>query len=103
MLTTIELLNRVKAAHALPSDYALAKKMGISPQAISRYRSGNGFFDARVSFVVAGLLGMNPAYVIACANMERAEYQEDEKSVSFWMHYALSENMTDNSAKKNAA
>ena len=68
-----------------------------------RYRSGNGFFDARVSFVVAGLLGMNPAYVIACANMERAEYQEDEKSVSFWMHYALSENMTDNSAKKNAA
>lgn len=88
MLTTVELLNRVKAAYDLRSDYALAKKLGVSAQRVSNYIRKKTFLDDKMSFVVAELLDLNPAYVVACTNMERAERLEDKSSVSFWMRYA---------------
>ncbi len=88
MLTTVELLNRVKAAYDLESDYSLAKKLSITPQAVSKYMKKRSFLDDRVSFIVAELLDLNPAYVVACTNMERAEKKEDKNGVSFWMRYA---------------
>tara|TARA_Y100001938_G_scaffold145145_1_gene221203 strand:- start:1105 stop:1371 length:267 start_codon:yes stop_codon:yes gene_type:complete len=88
MLTTVELLNRVKAAYGLESDYSLAKKLSITPQAVSKYMKKRSFLDDRVSFIVAELLDLNPAYVVACTNMERAEKKEDKNGVSFWMRYA---------------
>lgn len=88
MLTTVELLNRVKAAYDLGSDYALAKKLGVSVQRVSNYMRKKTFLDDKMAFIVAELLDLNPAYVVACSNMERAERKEDKSSVSFWMRYA---------------
>lgn len=88
MLKTVELLNRVKAAYHLPSDYALAKKMGISKQSVSDYYNKGSTLNDKTAFIVAELLDLNPAYVVACSNMERAERKEDSVGVSFWMRYA---------------
>lgn len=88
MLTTVELLNRVKATYGLESDYSLAKKLSITPQAVSKYMSKRSFLDNRVAVMVAELLDLNPMYVVACTNMERSEKQEDSVGVSFWMRYA---------------
>jgi hypothetical protein len=96
MLTTLELLNRVKAAYSLDSDYALAKKLGISKQSVSYYYNKGSTLNDKTAFVVADLLELNPAYVVACSNMERAERQEDSVGVSFWMRYALTSSSRDN-------
>ncbi len=89
MLTTVELLNRVKAAYNLPSDYALSKKLGFSRQRISKYYTQGHLLDDQGCFAVAELLDLNPAYVVACVNMERAEKKEDSVGVSFWMRHAM--------------
>ena len=88
MLTTVELLNRVKAAYNLPSNYALAKKLCVSSQAVGDYYNKGTTLNDKTAFMVAELLDLNPAYVVACSNMERAEKKEDKNGVSFWMRYA---------------
>lgn len=88
MYTTIDLLNRVKAAYGLESDYALAKKMGVSRQRIHKYLRLGSVMDDEAAFIIASLLDLCPAQIVACMHMERAEKMEDKKKVSFWMEYA---------------
>lgn len=88
MFKTIDLLNRVKAAYSLPSDYALAKKIGISKQAVSRYMKNGAVMDDKVAFTVSELLNLNPAQVVACMHVERAQNAHDEKLVNFWVRFA---------------
>ncbi len=88
MIKTITLLDTLKAAYGLTSDYQLAKKLCIKRATVSRYRNGLSFLDDKTSFEVAELLELDPAFVVACANLERAERLDDEKAITFWKQYA---------------
>lgn len=88
MLKTIELLEQVKAAYGLPSDYALAKKLGLTRGAVSKYRCQGTTLDDKVAIEIAELLDLNPLSVVASMHAERAERQNDETLISFWSHYA---------------
>jgi transcriptional regulator with XRE-family HTH domain len=75
-MKTIEYLDAAKVRLGITSDYALAKKLGISQPAISNYRSGRSRIDDDVALTIAEILGLNPLQVIAAANAERAKTPE---------------------------
>lgn len=79
MNTTNEFLDAVKAKQGLASDYALCKFLGESTARIGNYRSKRSFLDDLMAVRVAKLLEIDPLYVIASANLERAK-KESEKS-----------------------
>lgn len=85
MNTTIEFLDAVKARHSLPSDYALAKKLDVSQQCVSRWRIGKDTIGDLAAIKVAKLLEMDQRYVVACAHAERAK-QDDERAL--WQGFA---------------
>lgn len=71
METTNELLDKVKARYGLPSDYALAAKLGMTRAGISGYRNGRSKLGDDAALRVAELLDLNPGYVLACMEAER--------------------------------
>lgn len=73
MTSTVELLDRLKLHRAIPSDYQLAKALGVTQQTISRYRVGKDSFSDSTALKVAELLDMDPAIVAATAHAERAK------------------------------
>lgn len=73
MRTTPEFLDAVKAAHNLPSDYALAIALGITRSSVSKLRNGKDCLGDETAEKVAELLGIEPAYVVACCHAERAK------------------------------
>lgn len=75
-MKTIELLEAVKVRRGIQSDYALAKALGVTQQAVSSYRSGNSIINDDVCLSVADILGLPPIGVIAQANAERAKTPE---------------------------
>lgn len=76
MKTTIEYLEQVKAARALPSDYALAKVLGISHQSIMQYRSGRSALGIETAMKVGEILGIDGHAVYAHGQIERAKKPE---------------------------
>lgn len=75
-MTTIEYLDAVKKALNITSDYALAKALGISKQAVSRYYSKGGGFDDDVARKVASYLGLNAGLVMLDMHQQRAQSPE---------------------------
>jgi hypothetical protein len=75
MLTTIELLEllQIEAAKlgANPTDYAAAKLIGASHQAVSGWRNGNRGMSDKLGLKTALTIGLPPAYVVACLTAER--------------------------------
>lgn len=87
-MSIIFLIEKLKTAYNLPSDYAAAKKLGITKQSISKIRNNDSTFDDKTSFTIAELLNMNPAQVVALMNLERAKKQNKQELISFWSNYA---------------
>jgi len=85
MQTTIELMDQAKAAAGIGSDYALAKLLGVSRAAVSQWRNGKGTMDDEAAAQVAALLQVEPGYVMACAQAERAK---SEKARGRWARVA---------------
>jgi len=77
-MDTLEYLAACKTRLGIESDYALAKALGISQQAVSSYRAGNSKINDDVALTVAEILGINPLQVIAAANAERAKTEEQK-------------------------
>jgi transcriptional regulator with XRE-family HTH domain len=75
-MKTVDYLDAVKTRHRLPSDYALAKRLGVAPANISSYRSGRRIIDDDMALAIALELAINPLQVIATANAERAKTPE---------------------------
>lgn len=80
MNTTNDFLNAVKAKTGAVSDYALAPKIGLTKQMISRYRLKKDYFSDEYCLKVAEILEIDPAIVIAAIHAERAK-NESEKRV----------------------
>lgn len=77
MRTATEYLETVKKRHNLRSDYALAKFLGISRQAVSKQKHGGGL-DDYTALKVAQALDINPLEIIAARNQERAKSAEEK-------------------------
>ncbi len=75
-MNTLDYLAACKARLGIDSDYALAKALGITQQAVSSYRSGNSKINDDVALKVAEILQLHPLQVIAAANAERARTPE---------------------------
>lgn len=80
MRTTIDFLDALKERHGLTSDYAVAKKLGITTAAVSKWRNGKDYLGDTTAIRVGNLLEIDPAYVVACAHAERAK-QDAEKAL----------------------
>lgn len=76
MITTIELLEALKEEKNLPSDYAVAKYLGISQQAVSKWRNGRTMSE-EVCIKVAHELNLDEDLVLL-SNL--AEKQTDTKA-----------------------
>lgn len=75
-MNTLELLEAVKTARCITSDYALAKALGVTQSTVSNYRTGRSRIDDDVALSIADILGLHPLAVIATANAERAKTPE---------------------------
>ncbi|EGK72439.1 hypothetical protein METUNv1_01204 [Methyloversatilis universalis FAM5] len=76
MNTTQRLMQEAKSALGIESDYALAKALEMSRQAISHYRTGRSQLDVEGAFRIAEVLGKDPAAIIAAVEAERATKPE---------------------------
>lgn len=74
------LLDRARDLCDPPSDYELAKRLGIHQQSISRVRHHGGNLDNYAAFRLAKMLGMDPATVVAYIEEDRAPLPRKE----FW-------------------
>jgi predicted transcriptional regulator len=76
MKSTEQYLGEVKDRLELPSDYAIAKALGVTRAAVSRYRMGHSMPDDLVCARIAEILGIEPMEVIAATNYQRSKTDE---------------------------
>lgn len=77
-MKTIEYLDAVKSKLGITSDYALAKSLNISKQAVSRYYTKGGHFDDEIAAKVAVVLNKHPGLVMLDMHRERAQTPETQ-------------------------
>lgn len=73
MLTTNELINALKHKTKIISDYAIAHHLGLSKQAIYKYRKETDFLGPETAAKVADELGIDAAIVYAACHVERSK------------------------------
>lgn len=83
-MDTRDYLARCKRVHHIESDYALAKLLGVSRQAVSNWQRGQFTLGNRDCYKVAELLGMDPALIIADMEAERAERAGKDDDATWW-------------------
>lgn len=94
MKTTNHFLDQVKKSHGLTSDYQLAKHLGITQAAVTRYRKKQSTMDNYIALKVAETLSVDPMEIIATANMERTKDQVERdawKTVLSKLHQRTTE------------
>lgn len=81
MRNSIALIDKARTLCAPPTDYQLAKRLGINQATVSRCRNRGGTLDNEASTRLAELLGQDPYDVIAIMELERAKTPEKK---AFW-------------------
>ena len=82
-MTPYELIVMYREKLGLPSDYAAAKRLGLTKAAISTIKGGTGFSN-ETAWKIAEVIDMDPAEVIAICELARAERSEDPDRVEMW-------------------
>jgi plasmid maintenance system antidote protein VapI len=77
--TTTDLIDAVKEAKGIQSDYALAKRLGVLPQTISNYRHGRTQMADEIAVAMAGMIDRAPAPILAQLAADRAKSSEVAK------------------------
>ena len=80
-MNTNEYLDAVKAKLSLPSDYALAKHLGVARESVAQYRSGRSALGIETSMKVGEYLGIDGHAVYANGQIERAK---NGAQAEFW-------------------
>lgn len=75
-MNTRDYMELAKKVSKIPSDYALAQRLGITRQAISRFQTGNFAMSDEVAMKIAQLCGKNPVFVLADVHAEREKNPE---------------------------
>lgn len=86
MKTTAQYLDAIREKYELPSDYAVAMKLGISRHAPSNYRHCKNAFDNHTCLLVARALETPLEQVIADMEIQR---EKDEKKKADWLGFEL--------------
>lgn len=76
-MKTSAYLDELRRRLELPSDYALAKRLGVSKTAVSHYRSNRHTFEDRMALKVARLLDQEPLAVLADMAAQRAKEPDE--------------------------
>lgn len=76
MKSTGQYLDEVKEKLGLPSDYAVAKALGLTRASVSSYRCGRTFPDDLACARIADALGIEVMEVIAATNYQRSKTDE---------------------------
>ncbi len=74
-----DLVDAVKEAKAIKSDYAVAKQLGLKPQTISNYRKGRTQMSEETAVAVAEMIGRPAAPILVQLATERARTPEVAK------------------------
>lgn len=85
MDTTRSLLDKLKIALNLRSDYALAKYLGVTTVTMSRWREGKNLSDENC-IRIADILKLPRPYVIACMHAQSAK--SDTETPAVWRQIA---------------
>jgi transcriptional regulator with XRE-family HTH domain len=80
-MNTKDYIEAAKQRLDLPSDYALAKVLGVAKQTVSNYQNGKTQLDEPIARRVAEILGIHPGLVLLDMQRERAKTPEDK---SLW-------------------
>ena len=83
-MKSAQLLDQARQVANLPSDYAVAKRLGISSQIVSEWRHARKYPGALATFQLAEMAKRNPAEVIAEIELERAERAGRPGQVESW-------------------
>lgn len=75
-MKAFEWIDRVKNARGIESDYAAAKALGVTKQAISTYRAKGSTLDEAAAISVAEKLGISPVGVVLDQMAERTKSPE---------------------------
>lgn len=73
MKSTVQYLDEMKDRLGVESDYALAKALGMTRAAVSKYRTGYSMPDDLACAKIAEVLGVEPMEVIAAINYQRSK------------------------------
>ncbi len=85
-MKTTEYLDEVKRELTLPSDYALAKKLGVVTSSIIAYRNGRSAMGIEICLKVGEILRIDGHTIYADGQLERAKTPDVRQ---FW--HAVSE------------
>ncbi|MBD9377924.1 hypothetical protein [Pseudoxanthomonas sp. PXM04] len=77
--TTVRLLDAWKAKHAIESDYAAAKELGVTHGTPSNWRAGRSHAKAALAARMARDLGLEELAVLAAIEADRAHEGEDRR------------------------
>lgn len=82
MKTTVDYLDAIKRKQGLPSDYALAKALGITRESVSGLRKGASGMGIETALKAGEILGIDGHTIYAAGQIERAKKPEVR---DFWM------------------
>src|SRR5690606_14713432 len=77
-------LQAYAVARGISSDYAIAKDLGVTRQAVSKYRHDRAYPDFETAWRIADAIGCDPSEVMAAAELARAKRAHDSARASVW-------------------
>lgn len=83
-MKTADYMQAAKDRAGLPSDYALAVRLGVTRQAVSNWKRGVNLPDPLAAYRLGDLAGIDPLIVIADVERERAERMSREHDADAW-------------------
>jgi len=79
-----EYLDAAKERLNLPSDYALAKRLGVSPQSMTGWKNGSRNIPLDMAYKLAITLEIDPAQVVADLEAQR---EKSPARKEFWQGF----------------
>lgn len=116
VLKTTQMLDLARERHGIPSDYALAKRLGVDQSTVTGYRRGRTKPENPVLARLCALCEIDFAHALLWLAMERADSEETRRTwraiaedfqathpVPEWAderHFVAVDNSTDGRAKR---
>ncbi len=83
-MRTPELLDAARKRAGIPSDYALAARLGVTRATVSVWRNGRGVPDTTHASTLADLAGLDWPQVFASLELQRAELSHLDLNAAAW-------------------